>query len=254
MSPMLCISALQKALAQQFNENDFLVYEAAHNKIGLIRHCQKNKLLDPPVADQVVKALEIGLRKLPAGDTFVRNRGQRAQQAGEDGFWDAGRKRDLAAVAKLFRTTPAELCKEWAYETLKAQAPRREVSAIPVVTPIPTIPLSELVPTIASRFEIPPAPEAATDPAVVSAPPPPLPEKAPFFAAAARTGEPVGPLARESQTRSPATRLSARGPARTLNNHARPSERSWPFNQLERPGRCFMPDCRWPTPEERRSR
>lgn len=121
----------QKATAQQFNESDF-VYEAVRNKIGLIRYCRNNGLLDPATADQAIMAV---VRNIDTSYTVPRDQGDRAQKAGEEGFWGASRTRDIASVAKLFRTTPTDLCQEWAEETLRAQEPerRREIAAIAVL-------------------------------------------------------------------------------------------------------------------------
>jgi hypothetical protein len=120
---MLCMLPSHRTMAQQLSESG-VVYEAARNKLGLIRYCRRNNLLDPTLADQVVTAVETGLRERPPGDSFATEQGDIAQQAGEDGFWDAGRRRDIAGVASLFGTTPADLCRDWADETLRAQAPR----------------------------------------------------------------------------------------------------------------------------------
>jgi hypothetical protein len=110
----------RETMAQQFDENG-VVYEAARNKVGLIRYCRKNQLLDQAVADQAITAVEARLRQLPPGNGSSTEQGDRAQQAGEDGFWEVDRRRDIVGVASLFRTTPADLCKEWADDTLRAQ-------------------------------------------------------------------------------------------------------------------------------------
>jgi hypothetical protein len=214
---MLCILPSHKTMAQQFSASG-MVYEAARNKIGLIRYCRNNGLLDPAIADQAVAAVETGLSELPPGDASAREQGDRAQRAGEDGFWEAGRRRDIASVAKLFRTTPADLCREWGNETLRAQAQARprEVTTITVAPsqrtqPLPqaeprpaetilvkTVPAeptpveTRLVDTIpiepipVKTIQVGPmqvgGPPPRTTPVVSaarSAPPPPLPEKAP---------------------------------------------------------------------------
>ena len=46
----LCILPLHNTMAQQFGESD-VVYEAARNKIGLIRYCRNIGLLDPAIAE-----------------------------------------------------------------------------------------------------------------------------------------------------------------------------------------------------------
>ena len=163
-----------KAIAQQFSDSG-VVYESARNKIGLIRYCSRHELLSPEVAEQAVSAVEAGLSKLPWSDTFARELGDRAQQAGEDGFWDAGRKRDIASIARLFRTTPADLCHAWADETLRALAPerRKQVTTAGATAPSQVLPQAE--PTPAEPIQVYKRPVRIARPA----PHPPLPEKAP---------------------------------------------------------------------------
>jgi hypothetical protein len=188
----LCLCASHETVAQQFSESG-VVYEAARNKIGMIRYCRNNKLLDPAVAEQAVTAVETGLRKHPPSDPSVKERGDRAQRAGEDGFWEAGRRRDIASVAKLFRTTPADLCQEWADETLRAKVPRRrrEIPTIAVVAPLRTIqPLrqAEPAPKESAQVDRRSVRETAAVRATRSDPPPPLPEKAPLLPIKAEPG------------------------------------------------------------------
>ena len=186
----LCILPSHETMAQEFNESG-VVYEASRNKIGLIRYCRDNQLLSPAVADQAVAAVETGLRKLPPGETIDRERGDRAQRAGEDGFWEAGRKRYIAGIANLFRTTPAELCQEWADETLRGQAPRyvevKTVTVSPPIQPIQPLPQAKPAPAEPIQVDRPLAFASATGGVRVArpVPPPPLPEKAPFLPAEA---------------------------------------------------------------------
>lgn len=184
----LCTLPSHETMAQEFNESG-VVYEALRNKIGLIRYCRDNQLLSPAIASQAVAAVGAGLNKLPPGDTVDRERGDRARQAGEEGFWDVGRRRDIASIADLFRTTPAELCQEWADETLRGQARRyvevKTVTAAPPIQPIQPLPQAKPAPAEPIQGDRPLAFASAT--AVVRAarpaPPPPLPEKAPFLQA-----------------------------------------------------------------------
>jgi hypothetical protein len=157
-----CALAPDETMAQRFDESG-VVYESARNKIGLIRYCRKSALLDPAIANQAVAAVETGLRTVSVSDVLTREQGDRAQRAGEDGYWDAGRTRDIAGIAALFRTTPAELCKEWANETVRSQEPGRPV-------PITTI--------------------AIADQPIVSIEPSPQVEPAPAERAATRVGRP----------------------------------------------------------------
>jgi hypothetical protein len=182
----LCVLPSHKTMAQEFSESG-VVYEAARNKIGLIRYCRDNQFLAPAIADQTVAAMGARLSKLPPGETFDRQRGDRAQQAGEDGFWDVGRRRYIANIAHSFRTTPAELCQEWADETLRGQAPRYlEVKTITVPPPIQPLPQAKPIAAEPIQADRPPAPAPAVVKAAHSAAPPPLPEKAPFLPAEAR--------------------------------------------------------------------
>jgi len=180
----LCILPSHKTMAQQSSESG-VVYEAARNKIGLIRYCRNVGLLDLAIADQAVTAVEAGLRELASSETFASEQGDRAQQAGEDGFWEAGRRRDIAGIAKLFRTTPADLCQEWAGETVRAQAlkPYREVKTITMVVPKPFQPIWQAGPApVAEPTQVgrPFAQASAVVRVARPNPPPPLPEKAPF--------------------------------------------------------------------------
>jgi hypothetical protein len=172
----LCVLPSHRTMAQQFSVSD-VVYEAARNKIGLMRYCRNNELLAPALADQAVSTVEIGLRKLPSSDIFAREQGDRAEQAGEDGFWEAGRRRDIASVGKLFGATPADLCKEWAGETLRAQAPRRSraiETTIAIATP-PTQPLPQAAPRSVGPIQLDERPARATTVEKTARSAPPLP-------------------------------------------------------------------------------
>jgi hypothetical protein len=276
----LSILPSHKTMAQQVSENG-VVYEAARNKIGLIRYCRKNELLDPAIADQASTAVEAGLRKLPPSDTLAREQGDRAQQAGEDGFWDVGRKRDIASVAKLFRTTPADLCQEWAGETLRVQERRGEVLTIAVVGPVQPfrpLPRAELTPVESIQADRRPARESAVVTVARSAPLPPLPEKAPFLPPEAEppslqhtlpTAAHLGSTGRGLRSSGQAVSLSARLPTQPTGSlpreqtaaaavpsdrrfdQPRPPREKW-FYPLERKReRCLMPGCKWPAPAER---
>ncbi|WP_125461669.1 MULTISPECIES: hypothetical protein [Rhodomicrobium] len=183
-----CFLPSHRVWAQQFNEND-IVYEAGRNKIGLIRYCRTKRLLEPTIADQAITAVETTLRELPSSETFDREQGERAQQAGEDGFWDIGRRRDIASVAELFRTTPADLCQEWAVETLRAQAPKRfrevkTITVVPFVQPFEPLPQAEPAVSPRQGDGLPALAAALAGPPRLAPPPallPPLPEKAPLL-------------------------------------------------------------------------
>jgi hypothetical protein len=191
----LCTLLSHNTTAGQFSETD-VVYEAARNKIGLIRYCRNNELLHPGIANEAIRAVEILLRELPSSNTFANEQGDSAQQAGEDGVQNAGWRDDVYKIAELFRTTPADLCQEWANDTLWGQAQRRyrEVKTIAVVTPIqPFQPLPQAEPTPVDPIKVetikvelkqvdrPPAPATAAVRVARTAPSPPLPEKAPLL-------------------------------------------------------------------------
>jgi hypothetical protein len=118
----LCILASDKAAAQQFDASG-IVYEAARNRIGLMRYCRNNTTLDTATAEKAVKVIEADLRAFTPESELAIELGDRAEEAGEDGFLDVVRRRDIASFAQLFRTTPAGLCQEWAAETLRIQQP-----------------------------------------------------------------------------------------------------------------------------------
>ncbi len=284
----LCSFLLQKAMAQQFDESD-VVYEAARNKIGLIHYCRDNGLLDPAMAGRALIAVETGLRELAPRDTIGRGRGDRAEQAGEDGFWEAGRRRGLASVARLFRTTPADLCQEWADDTLRALAPSHPgeptIAVMEPIQPIRPLLQTELPPveTVASYRPVG-RPTAAVE-AAASTPIPPLPEKAhvlPIEADLATVpralpagGRPASrgvavPGHRDSQaavtpsaipeTMPVSARLAAEVGSlpdeQTVLKAFPPREREDPpAGPSERwPFSCFMPGCKWPAAPERGSR
>jgi hypothetical protein len=132
----LCILPPDKAAAQQFDASG-IVYEAARNKIGLMRYCRNHTTLDTAIAERAVKIIEADLRAYPLESDFATELGDLAEEAGEDGFLDAGRGRDIASFAKLFRSTPASLCQEWAAETLRVREPSTS-SYVSIATGEPT--------------------------------------------------------------------------------------------------------------------
>jgi hypothetical protein len=278
--------------AQQFAETG-VVYEAGRNKIGLILHCRNNALLDPPIANQAVTAVETGLSKLPLGDPLTREQGDRAQQAGEAGYWEAGRRRDIAGVAKLFGTTPADLCKEWAAETLRAQAPRPRgeittVAAVAPIQPVQPFPQTEATPVQPTQADRS-ATRGATVNEAPSAAPPPLPEKAPSLPRGselaslprtlptsgdlASTGAAVSGLKSGATATTPAAKRRSLGQAvpssaRLASGAPGPLRREQtitaaaPSRRLDDPSpqhsekprfTCFMPGCKWPTSQDSRS-
>jgi hypothetical protein len=96
------------------DEHD-LVYETARNKVGLLRYCKQQGLLDPGVADEAIEGAQQGVSVVTAfRETLVSKRaGDLAQKNGEAGLWGAMRS-PMEQMAKSFVLTPAELCREWA--------------------------------------------------------------------------------------------------------------------------------------------
>jgi hypothetical protein len=231
----LCVPPSNQTMAQPFDESG-VVYEAARNKIGLISHCRDNALLATDIADQAVTTLRSGLPKRPTSNPLAGENGDRAQQAGEDGFLDAGRKRDITSVARLFRTSPADLCREWADETLRAQepTPRKPASTIAVIEPVQPSARARPITGRTASGAVPPAQKTA-----LSASNPPMPAKA--------RSQPAGPQFASLQHTSPTGALlvppgeragsgQSRGDAPTGTPREQPphsSERTpWSFSQL----------------------
>ena len=170
----LCTLPLNKTTAQQ-SEVNVVIYESARNKIGLMRYCRNNSELGPAVADKAVKALETDVRTFPLENRLAREQGDRAEKAGEDGFLEAGRRRDIASFAQLFRTTPSDLCKQWAEETLRVQVTR---TAAPP-TAAPPVSIAAEPQRVRPKVARPPLNAAPPDAAPRVAGLPPLPTKAP---------------------------------------------------------------------------
>lgn len=149
-----------------------VVYEAARNKIGLMRYCRNNALLSVGIADKAAAAVQWRLLRTARRNALAKEKGDIAEKAGESGFWEASRRRDMAGIAKLFGTTPARLCQEWAHETLRTMPPSllRDVMAAPRPQPLPA-PRDLKRPVAAVARE---APEAGDkQPMPVKAPPAP---------------------------------------------------------------------------------
>ena len=268
----LCILPLNETKAQSFNEGQ-VVYEAGRNKIGLMRYCRDNKLLDPALADQAITAMENGLRAPPSSNTFDKEQGERAQKAGEAGFWDIGRRRDIASVTKLFRTTPTDLCREWAGDTLRGQEakPDKPITATAGVEPVQPAPPAK--PTSAEAPLLPtPAVKRAADFNLL----PPLPERTPFSPGKARlssvqrgapasvpnpaatgsiTPGPMGKVPTAAPRLTPRSRkqaarertATAAAPASRPDSQPRPLWEKWLAGRPDKRQRCWMPDCRWRT-------
>jgi hypothetical protein len=153
---------IASAGAQQKSGRD-VVYEAARNRIGLLRHCRDTGLLDKPIADVAIQVTEGELASFPAADTPLGRRyGDAAEKDGEAGVLGPDSKRDMAAFAALFKTTPANLCREWAVESLRGVKGRSIQQAEPrePARPAPP-PVSTATVTAAPRGRIVPPPNPA---------------------------------------------------------------------------------------------
>jgi hypothetical protein len=169
----LCCGIAASASAQQ-SDRPQISYEYARNKIGLLRYCRDQAFLGQVTADKAVEAIEIGLRRFAISDGLVKERGDRAEKAGQAGIWeDASGKRNLASVADLISTSLAGLCRELAGQTEIQPSPAARQPAPKVTPPQARLNVNSL--TAATK---PASPPAASTKAVV-APPPPSPLPAP---------------------------------------------------------------------------
>jgi hypothetical protein len=162
----LSIFPIHRLSAQQSNLNS-VVYEAARNKIGLLRYCLNNTTLDSETAEKAVEVIETGLRAFPL-DEQTRELGDRAERAGEDGFLDAVRRKDIASFAQRFGTSSTGLCKQWAEEALPARKAKASgpVVSIATIQPIPSRPrAAPPAVNVSHRIEAPYAAERPPVPA-----------------------------------------------------------------------------------------
>ena len=158
----LCGHTVSASAQQGDGPGTFYAY--ARNKIGLLRYCRDRALVGQVTADRAVKAVEIGLRRLAVADGLAKERGDKAEKAGEAGFWeDANGKQDLASVAKLFDTTTAGLCKEMAGQTGTVRQP-------PVTRQVAPKAATYLNANRSTASIEPASPPAASTQAVASAP------------------------------------------------------------------------------------
>jgi hypothetical protein len=170
----LCCGQTISASAQQSDGPDGF-YEYARNKIGLLRYCRDQAFIGRVTADKAVEAIEIGLRRFAVSDGLVKERGDRAEKAGEAGIWeDASGKRNLASVADLISTSLAGLCRELAGQTEIQPSPAARQPAPKVTPPQARVNVNSL--TAATK---PAGPPAASTKAVVVPPPPPPPSPPP---------------------------------------------------------------------------
>jgi hypothetical protein len=107
------------AVAQQMSQDPQrdVLYETARNKVGLLRYCKQQGLLDAKIADEAIEGAEEGVSAIAAfRETPVSQRnGDLAEKNGEAGLWGAWRSPMEQMAASLVRT-PRELCIIWADE------------------------------------------------------------------------------------------------------------------------------------------
>jgi hypothetical protein len=238
----LSILASDKTAAQQFDASG-IVYEAARNKIGLMRHCRNNTTLDTAIAEKAVKVIEAELRAFPLENDFAQELGDLAEEAGEDGFLDTARGRDITSFAQLFRTTRASLCQEWAAETLRTRGPSTS-SYVSIATGEPTRAAGTIAPpslNVAHTIAIPRA--AVLPPFPAKAPLRPTRQRAAAMAARLGNGRSFAPQTLPTAARlggraaEPLPRQRAAAPIKT-NRWASQSDtmlEKWPFNLFKKP-------------------
>lgn len=164
----------EPAHAQAGDDFD-IVYEAARNKIGLLRHCRVKTFLDAATAATAIAEVEGRIARMAVSGT-LQAQGDKAEKSGEAGLlFGVSGKRDLANLSALFDTTPAGLCQEWAGETLRSPTPRSTPKSARYALP-------DEQPAAQPSYGA--AAVAALSPASI----PPLPVKAPHVAAHAVFG------------------------------------------------------------------
>ena len=110
--------------AQQMQQDPArdLHYEMARNKVGLLRYCKQQGLLDAKVADEAIEGANGGVTAITAfRETPVSRRdGDLAEKNGEAGLWGASHS-PMEQMAQSFVRTPREMCKQWAEEGAASQ-------------------------------------------------------------------------------------------------------------------------------------
>jgi hypothetical protein len=195
----LCTPLPDKTAAQDYDASG-VVYEAARNKIGLMRYCRNNALLHPGIADKAAELIEADLRPSQLDGRPAKADGDRAEAAGQDGFLDAGRRRDIASFAERFKTTNSGLCKQWAEDALRPRQTNPAIQALSVTV---------MEPARANPAGAQPQPSldgsAAPNPAPRRARMPPLPTKAP-------SGPDAGKIVHAQQVMPTAARMPSNPP------------------------------------------
>jgi hypothetical protein len=99
------------ASAQQSNQ-DAGFYEFARNKVGLLRFCRDQGLLDRNAAEKASETSRSGIRRIGVSDRQLIDRGDRAEAVGESGFWEVDGPHYHNDVARRLGRTPADMCLE----------------------------------------------------------------------------------------------------------------------------------------------
>lgn len=236
---VLLLASVEGA-AQQHLDTSTVVYEAARNKIGLMRYCRNKELIQAGIADKAAAAVRMGLVRMAVNPARAKQRGDIAEKAGEEGFWEASRRHDMAAIAGMFGTTPAGLCQEWASETLRS----RNMAKLRDVTPAASLQaLRAPVTAPRSREALPPhraaisriiqksagvkpsaTPTKAPDQAIVARAPAAVPVAARIEIPASEKPETIAPATMKEPAPSPvspAQATPAQAPAREASIAAR---------------------------------
>jgi hypothetical protein len=207
------------AAAQQKAGRD-VVYEAARNRVGLLRYCREEKLLSAEVADIAIRVMQGELEAEPAaGQPLARKYGDYAEQDGEDGVLGPDSKRDVATFARSFKTTQTELCREWARESLRGFKGRGVQQAEPAPAVRPAAPPLAGAAKTADPSYLPPATSAVPKvaaPAPVAKPVPPASKAPPLVITTAPTPQPLViatvPVAKAPPPITPPSAESRRAP------------------------------------------
>lgn len=99
------------AIAQQ-SDQDAGLYEFARNKVGLLRFCRDQGLIDKVTAEKASDAIRAGIRRIDVSSRLIKDRGDRAEAVGESGFWEVDGPHYHNDVSRRLGRTPAEMCLE----------------------------------------------------------------------------------------------------------------------------------------------
>jgi hypothetical protein len=90
------------------------VYEMARNKIGLLRYCRDQGLVDSVSADEALNRQAIRLQTLASlAGPYNQAAGDAAEKRGEAGVYGSGSRVPIDKMARTFGETLEGLCKEW---------------------------------------------------------------------------------------------------------------------------------------------